>query len=184
MIWHILNIHLLLQSLNTGLHRLEMAPVKAILRQSPRHHTTQLLGHNNIRKLAGDKLSRVPSPEDLLLGIPVPLSTQLLVCDAVLHRVLEIAAHVGRLESDGTGLARVAAVGGLELCCWAANGGGAVEARSGFKPFGVKGKAEVDLAGREAALDVGADRIARVGDATVVSSCVHSAHHEIVSHDL
>lgn len=161
-----------------------MAPVEAVLRQSPRHHASQLLGHNNIRKLASDKLSRVPGPEDPLLGIPVPLPTQILVCDAVLHRVLEIAAHVGRLERDGAGFARVAAVGGLELCCWAANGGCAVEARSSFKPFGVKGKAEVDLAGREAALDVGADGIVRVGDARVVGSCVHSAHHEIVRHDL
>lgn len=179
-----LDIQLGLHSLDSSLHRLEPTPIIAILCQRPRKNTTQSLGHDNVLELASSKLRRIPRPEDFLLRIPPPLSAQLLVCNTVGDGVLESASISRCFKGDGAGKARVVAFGILEHGGRAADGSRAVDAGSSGEILCVKGEAEVDLAGGEAALDVSGDGGERVGDTGVMGGCVHTTHHEVVSHDL
>lgn len=56
-----------------------MCPVKRILTQTPGHHTTQLLGINDILELLRNQIRRVPRPEDIDIRVPVVLAAGFLI---------------------------------------------------------------------------------------------------------
>lgn len=174
-----------LQALETALQSLEVAPVMAVLGEAPSHDAAQLLGLDNLGHLFGDELGRVPRPVDLGRGVPVPLAAPFRVGLAVGHGVEErAAAIVLRLKRDGARQARVAAVGVLEDGRRAAGGLVAGRAVLCGEPLGVKGEAEVHLAGGHAAREVSLDGGEGALDRRVVVGDGVAAVHEVVRHDI
>lgn len=153
-----------LQTADALLHGLEVAPVMAVLSQTPGHDTTQTLGFDNFSKLAGNERRGVPGPVDLGGGVPVPLAAFVVVCLAVVHGIEEGTAPVSRLKGYSTREPGVAAVGilkhGRRTACRLVAGNAVL----GGEPLGVKSEAEVHLSGRHAAREVDVNGVKRVLD--------------------
>lgn len=163
-----------------------MAPVMAVLGQTPAHDATKILGLDNLGNLARNKLGCVPSPVHLGRGIPVPLPALGVVGLAIVHGIDKGAAAVVvfGLKSDSARKARVAAVGVLEDRRVTAGGLVAGLAVLGGEPLGVKGEAEVHLLGGHAAGEVRLDGGEGAGDRGVVVGDGVATVHEIIGHDL
>lgn len=91
---------------------------------------------------------------------------------------------VGLFKGDGARLASVASISSLEELSGASGRFVALNARLGGEPLGVKGESNVELAGLEAAGDVGVDGLGGSFVGGVVGGDAITAVHEIIRHDL
>lgn len=173
-----------LQAADALLHGLEVAPVMAVLGQTPGHDTTQTLGFDNFSKLAGNERRGVPGPVDLGGGIPVPLPALVVVCLAVVHGIEEGSSPVSCLKCYSTGESGVAPVGvlkhGRRTACRLVAGNAVL----GSEPLGVKSEAEIHLSSGHAAREVDVNGVERVLDRCVVVCDSVAAVHEVVGHDI
>ena len=82
---------------------LDVAPVVAVLAQAPRHGTPELVLPDDLVKLLGDELGRVPRPEELVGPIEVVLASRGLVRGALYQRRLPRPRDVGTRATRAEG---------------------------------------------------------------------------------
>lgn len=84
-----------------------MSKLVRILTQRPSHNTTELLSLDNLLELAIDHSRGIPSPEKVILGIPVVLATEL---------IIGLSVFLGATPGLGNGDSLAGAVVGETAC--------------------------------------------------------------------
>lgn len=99
-------------------------------------------------------------------------------------QVLRSPDKVGLFKGNSARLASVASISSLEELSRASGGFSALDAGLGGEPLGIKGESNVELAGLEAAGDVGVDGLGGSLVRGVVGGDAITAVHEIIRHDV